>query len=168
MDSVSGRRTNAIEVRDEPSADGGVGEVTLHHAELALGVIFPFVELDTLAFHRLEFALMRPISINVSDNARIFKFYDSVVDEKSRGGRRMEDVEVVIFDPRAIEIGGGVCPCMKGNGVFGVTLLASPYEVCVDPNLSKGDVSRDFVLPILIEEDEGVLPQITTVILAPS
>jgi len=168
VNSVSGRGANAIEMRDEPSADGGIGEVAFHHAELALGGIFSLIEFDTLAFYCLELALMRSIPINVSDNTRILEVYDGVVDDESRGRRRMEDVEVVIFDPRAIEIGRGVCPCVKGDRVFGVALLASPHEVSVNPNLSKGDVSCDFVLPILIEEDEGVLPRITAVILAPS
>jgi len=168
VNGVSGRRTNTIEVRYEPSADGGVGEVTFYHAELALCVILPFVKLDTLAFYRLELALMRSISINVSDNTRVFKIYNGVVDKESRGGGRVEDVEVVVFDPRAVEIGRGVCSCMEGNGVLGIALLASPYKVGVDPNLSKGDVSRDFVLPILIEKDKGVLPRITAVVLAPS
>jgi len=79
----------------------------------------------------------------------------------------VEDIEVVIFDPRAVEIGRGVCLCVKGDGVLGIALLANSYKVSINPNLSESDVSCYLILPILIEEDEGVLPRITTVILAP-
>ena len=159
---------NTIEVRGESSADCCVSEVVFHYAEFALGGVFPFVKLDMLAFYRLELALMHPISINVSDNTRVLEIYDGVVDEKSGSGGRVEDVEVVIFDPRSIEIGRRVCTCVKGNGVFGVALLANSYKVSIDPNLSEGNVSCYFILSVLIEEDEGILSQVTAVVLAPS
>jgi len=167
VDGISGGRTNAIEMRDEPSVDRGVSEVVFHHTEFALGGVFPFVKLDTLAFYCLELVLMHPISVDISDNTRVLEIYDGIVDEESGSGGGMENVEVVIFDPRTIEIGRGVCACMKGNGVLGVALLANSYKVSIDPNLSKSDVSRYFVLPILIEEDEGVLSRITAIVLAP-
>ena len=57
---------------------------------------------------------------------------------------------------------------MEGNRVLGVSMLASPDKMSVNPNLPKGDVLCHFVLPILIEEDEGVLLCVTAVVLAPS
>jgi len=111
---------------------------------------------------------MCPISINVSDNTRVFKIYDGIVNEKSGGGRRVKDVEVVILDPKMIEIGRGVCSYVKGNGVFGVPLLADSDNVSIDPDLSKGDITRDFILAVLVEEDKRVLLCITAVVLAPS
>jgi len=157
-----------IKVRDKPSADGGIGEVALHHTKLALSIFFPSVELDSLALYCLEFTLMRSISVYVSDNTRVFEIYDGIVDEKSGSGGRMKDIEVIILDPRVIEVGGGMCTYMKGNGVLGVPSLANPYNVSVNSNLSKGDVLRYLVLTILVEKDKGVLLHITAVILTPS
>jgi len=159
---------NAVEMGNESGANGSIGEVALHHAKLALSTFFPSVKLNSLTFYRLKFALVCLIPINISDNTRVFEVYDGIVDEESGGGGRMEDIEVVILDPRAIEIGGRVCVCVKGNGVFGVSPLANSYNMSVDSDLSEGDVSCYFVLPILIKEDKGVLLRITAVVLAPS
>jgi len=79
----------------------------------------------------------------------------------------VEDVEVIVLDPRTTKVGGGVCACMKGDGVFRISPFANSYNVSINPNLPEGDISRYFVLPILVEEDQRVLPHITTVILAP-
>jgi len=168
VNGVSGRRADTIEMRNESGANGGIGEVALYHVEFALSVVFSLIKLDALVFYCLEFTLMHSIPINVSDNTGILEIYDSVVDEKSRGRGRMKYIEVVIFDPRAIEVWGGVCTCVERNGVFGVALLANSYKVSIDSDLSEGDISCNFVLPILIEEDKGVLPRITAVVLAPS
>jgi len=168
VNGISGGRTDAIEMRDEPSTDGGICKVAFHHAELALSDIFPLIKFDALAFYCLELALMRPIPINVSDNTRVFEIYDGVVDEESGSGGGMKNVEVVVFDPRAIEIGRGMRTCVKGNGIFEVTLLASSHEMSVDPNLSEGDVMSYLILSIFIEEDKGVLLRITAIVLAPS
>ena len=157
-----------VKVRNKSSANGGIGEVAFHHTELALSSFFPSIKLNSLTFYCLEFALVCLIPINISNNTRVFEVYDGVVDEESGGRGRVEDIEVIILDPRAIEIGGRVCAPLKGNGVFGVSPLANSYNVSVDSDLSEGDVLRYFILPILIKEDEGVLPHITTVVLAPS
>ena len=167
VNSVSGGRANVIEMRDKPSANSSIGEMSFHHTELALSVAFSFVKLNSLAFYHLEFTLMCPISINISNNTRVLEVYDGIVDEELGGRRGVEDVEVIILDPRTVEIGRGMCMCMKGNGVFRVSLFANSYNVSIDPDLSESDVSRYFILPILIEEDKGVLPHITAVVLAP-
>jgi len=80
----------------------------------------------------------------------------------------VENVKVIIFDPRTIEIGGGVCACMKGDGKLRVATLASPYKVSINPNLPEGDIACHLILSVLIEEDKWVLPRITAVILTPS
>jgi len=167
VNGVSGWRTNAIEVGNESSVDCGISEVAFHHAELALSTFFPSVELDSLALYHLEFTLMCSISVYVSNNTRVFEIYNGIVDEESRHRRGMEDVEVVVLDPKTVKIGRGMCTCMKGNGVLGIPLLVDPYNVSVNSNLPKSDISCYFVLPILIEKDEGVLPCITTVVLTP-
>jgi len=159
---------NAVEMGNKLGVDGGISKVAFHHAEFALGVTFLPVKLNLLAFYHLEFALIRLIPIDVSDNTRVLEIYDGIVDEKSRGGRGMENVEVVIFDPRTIEVGRRVCLHVKRNGVLRAPLLVNPYNVSINPNLPKSDISHYFVLTILIEEDEGVLPHITVVILTPS
>jgi len=99
MDGISGRRANAVKIRDKLSADGSVSKVSFHHIEFALGTVLPFIKLNSLAFYCLKFALMHPISINVSNNAGIPEINDSIVDEESGGRGRVKDIEVVIFDP---------------------------------------------------------------------
>jgi len=168
VNSISGGGTNAVEMGNKSSVNGGVSEVAFHHTEFTLSVVLPFVELDLLALYCLKLILMRSISINVSNNTRIFEVYDGVVDEKSGSRGGVKNVEIIVFDPRAIEIGRGVCPCMKGDGVLRVSSLANPYNVSVNSNLPKGDVACYFVLTVLIEEDKGVLLHITTVVLTPS
>ena len=167
MDGVGGRGTNAVEMRNEPSTNGGVSKVSFHHTEFALGAIFPFIKLNLLAFYRLEFALVRLISVDISNNTGILEIDDGIVDEKSGSGGGMKDVEIMIFDPRAIEIGSGMCTCVEGNGELRVATLASSYEVSINSNLPEGDVACHFILPVLIEEDKWVLPCITAVVLTP-
>ena len=168
MNSVSGRGTDAIKMGNELGVNSSISEVPFHHAELRLSVVLPLIELNPLALYRLEFALMRPIPIDISDDTRVLEIDDGVVDEESGSRGGVENVEVVILDPRMVEIGGGMCMCMKGDGEFRVAMLASSYKMSVDPNLSEGDVACHFILAILIEEDKQVLPRITTVVLAPS
>jgi len=111
---------------------------------------------------------MCSISIDVSNNTGILEIDDGIVDEELGSGGRVENIEVVIFDPRTIEIGGGMCTCVEGNGKLRVAVLASPYKVSIDSNLSEGDVVCHLVLPVLIKEDKRILPRITAVILTPS
>jgi len=157
-----------VKMGNKSGANSSVSKMSFHHTELALGTIFPLVELNSLAFYRLEFTLMRLIPINVSDNTGILEIDDGVVDEESGSGGGVENVEVVIFDPRAIEIGGRVRTCVEGNRKLGVTPFASSYKVSVDPNLPESDIACHLILPVLVEEDKWVLPRITMVILAPS
>ena len=165
---ISRRGADTIEMRNELGANRSIGEVAFHHAELGLGIVFPLVKLDTLAFYCLELALMCPIPIDVSNNTRVFEIYNGIVDKESGGGEGVKDVEVVILDPGVIEIRRGMCMCVEGNGVLRVTLLANSYDVSIDSNLSESDISCYFVLPILIEEDKRVLLCITAIVLTPS
>jgi len=168
VDGVSGRGANAIEVGSESDANGSISEMALYHTQLALSVIFSFVKFNLLALYRLKFTLMCLIPVDISDNTGVFEVYDGIVNKESGGRRGVEDVEVIVFDPRTIEIGSRVCMCMEGNGILRVAVLASPYKMSVNPNLSEGDVTCHLILTILIEEDKRVLPHITAVILAPS
>jgi len=168
VNGVSGGGTNAVKVRDKPSANSGIGEVSLYHAELALSIAPSSIELNSLALYHFKFTLMHSIPINVSNNTRVLEIYDGIVNGESRGGRGVENVEVVVLDSRMVKVGGGVCSSVKGNGVLRVSSLVSPYNVSVNSNLPKGDVSRYLVLTILVEEDERVLPHITAVVLTPS
>jgi len=167
VDGVSGRGTDTVKVGNESGANSSVSKMSFHHAELALGTIFPLVKLNSLAFYRLEFTLMRLIPINISNNTGILEIDDGVVDEELGSGGGMENVEVIVFDPRAIEVRGGVCTCMEGDRKLGVTPFASSYKVSVNPNLPISNVARHLILPVLVEEDKWVLLCITAVILTP-
>jgi len=168
VDGISGRGAHTIKVGSESGADGSVSEMALHHTQFALSAIFPSVKFNSLVLYHLEFTLMCLIPVDISDNAGVFEVYDGIVDEESGSRGGVEDIEVIVFDPRAIEIGSRVCMCMEGNGIFRVAALASPYEVSVDPDLSEGNIACHLILTILIEEDKWVLPRITAVVLTPS
>jgi len=168
VDGISGRGADTIEMRDKSGTNGSTCKVSFHHAEFALGAVFPSIKFNSLALYRLKFALMCSISIDVSNNTRILKIDNGVVDEKSGSGGGVENVEVVVLDPRAIEVGSRMCMCMKGNGKLRVAALASPYKMSIDPNLPEGDIACHLILSVLIDEDKRLLPCITMVILAPS
>ena len=143
------------------------GEMSFYHTEFALSVVLPFIKLDSLALYCLEFALMHSIPKNISDNTGIPEINDGIVDEESGGGRRMENVEVIVFDPGTIEVGSGMCSCMKGDRILSIAALVSSYKVSIDPNLPKGDIACHLILSVFVEEDKWVLPRITAVVLAP-
>jgi len=155
-------------VGSEPSANSSVSKVSLHHTEFALGIALPPIKLNLLVLYHLEFALMCSIPINISDNTRILEIDDSIVNEKLQGGGGVENVEVVVFDPRMIEVWSEMCTCMERDGVLRVAALANPYKVSINADLSEGDVACHLILTILIEEYKWVLPHITVVVLAPS
>jgi len=167
MNGVSGRGVDVVKMGGESGANGSIGKVSFHHTELRLSDIFPLIKLNSLALYRLEFALMCLISVNVSDNTGILEIDDGIVDEELGGGGGMEDIEVIVFDSGAIEIGSGMCTRVEGNGELGITALASPYEMSINSNLPEGDVTCHLILPVLIEENKWVLPRITTVVLTP-
>jgi len=156
---------NAVEVGNESGVNGGISKVVLHHTEFALSAFFPSIELNSLALYCLEFTLMCLIPVNISNNTRVFEVYDGIVDKELRCGRGMEEIKIVVLDPRMTEIGGRICLCVKGNGVFGVSPFANSYNVSVNSGLSEGNISCYFVLPVLIEEDKRVLLYITVVVL---
>jgi len=166
VDGVSRRGAETIEMGNEPGANSSISKVSFHHTEFALGAVFPFIKLNSRVLYHLEFALMCLVSIDVSNNTGILEIDDGIVDEESGSGGRVENVEVVIFDPGAIEIWSRMCMCMKGDGKLRVATLASPYKVSIDPSLSEGNVTCHLVLPVLIEKNKRVLPRITVVILA--
>ena len=167
VECVSRRGTNTVEVRNKLGADGGVSKVAFHHTKFALGITFLPIKFNLLALYHLEFALMCLIPIDISDNTRVFEIDDGIVNKELGGRGRVENVEVIIFDPRAIEIWCGMCLCVKGDGVLRVTMLASPYKVSVNTNLSEGDVACHLVLTILVGKNKWVLPRITAVIFTP-
>jgi len=167
VNGVSRRGAETIEMGNESGADSGVSKVSFHHVEFALGAVFPFIKFNLLALYCLEFALMRPIPVNISDNTGILEINDGVVDEESGSGGGVENVEVVVFDPRVIEIWGGMCTCVEGNRKLRIATFASSYKMSVDPNLPEGDITCHLVLPIFVKENEWVLPCITAVVLTP-
>ena len=167
VNGVSRRGANTIEVRSESSANGSISEMSLHHTEFALSTTFAPIEFNSLALYCLKFTLMHLIPIDVSNNTRVFEVYDGIVNEELGGRGGMENIKVVILDPRAVEIGGRVCTCVEGNSKLGVTPFASSYKVSVDPKLPESDIACHLILPVLVEEYKWVLLRITAVILAP-
>jgi len=79
----------------------------------------------------------------------------------------MEDVEVSVFDPSAIEIGREEGPSMKGGRVFMSTLMANANQMSIFINAPVTDILGGFCLPFLIEEDDRVKVRLSPVILHP-
>ena len=80
----------------------------------------------------------------------------------------MEDVEVSIFDPNAIEIRGGECSSVKRGGVLAVTFASYSYKVSVFPNTPVRNILGGLRLSFLIEEDDGVEVRLSPVVSYPS
>ena len=79
----------------------------------------------------------------------------------------MEDVEVSIFDPSAIEIGRGEGPSMKGGRIFTSPFAANAHQMSVFVNAPVANILGSLCLSFFIEEDDGVEVRLSSVILYP-
>ena len=80
----------------------------------------------------------------------------------------MEDVEVSVFDPNAVEVGRGKCSSVKGSRIFVAPFALYPYKVSIFPNAPVRDVSGRLRLPFLIEENDGVEVGLSSIVPHPS
>ena len=79
----------------------------------------------------------------------------------------MEDVEVSILDPKAVEIRGGECSSVKRDGILVITFASYSYKVSVFSNTPIRNVPSSLRLSFLIEEDNGVEMGLSPVISYP-
>jgi len=80
----------------------------------------------------------------------------------------VEDVEISIFDPTTIEIGGGVGFHQKRGGVLGFTFASSPNQVGFFLSGAKTDILGDLWLVLFIRENKGVMTRVASVKESPS
>ena len=102
--------------------------------------------------------------MHICDDPWVFKVNKSIVDKEMTSGQRMEDVEISIFDPRAIEVQGGEGSSVERSGVFMVTLASHSYKMSVFPNAPITDVLSCFCLSLFIKEDDGVEVGLSSII----
>ena len=81
---------------------------------------------------------------------------------------RVENVEVSVLDPAAIEVGRGICLGMEWGGVFGFALALSADRMSLFVNSPEANIFCYFRLVLLIEEDKGVMTRVASVEESPS
>ena len=106
--------------------------------------------------------------MHISDDPRVFKVDQSVIDKKATSRRRVEDIEVSVFDPNAVEVGRGKCSGMEGGRVLAIALASYSYKVSIFSNAPIRDVSSRLCLSFLIEEDNGVEVRLSPIVSYPS
>jgi len=76
----------------------------------------------------------------------------------------VEDIEVGVLNPSAVEIGGRERPSMEGGRVLASALAPNTDEVSVLVDTPITDVLSSLRLPFLIEEDDGVEVGLSTIV----
>jgi hypothetical protein len=76
--------------------------------------------------------------------------------------------EVGVFDPRVVEVGIREYACMKSHAMRSVTFLATALNCHAITNGDILNVTSDFCLSLLIDEDELVVPRVSVIILHPA
>ena len=141
-----------------------MSKVTLHGEELGLGVVLSIVQFDSSLLYVSQLILVCPIPVHISDNPWILKIDKSIVNVKMASGRRVENIEVCVFDPSAIEVRGGEGPSVKRGGILAIPFTSYPYKMSIFPNASVGNVLSHFCLSFLIEEDDGIEVRLSAVV----
>ena len=103
----------------------------------------------------------------IGDDPRVFEVDQGIVDKEAASRGRVEDVEVRILDPNAVEVGGGKCSGVKRGRVFAVALASYSYKVSVLSNTPIRDIPSRLRLSFLIEENDGVEVGLSSVISYP-
>ena len=76
----------------------------------------------------------------------------------------MKDVEVSVFDPRAVEVWRGEGSGVERGGVLTITLSLHSYKMGVLPDAPIADVLSCLCLPFLIKEDDGIEMRLGSII----
>ena len=127
-------------------------------------MVFCIVQLNPSLLNISQLILVHPVPVYVCNDPWIFKVNESVVDKKATSGGGMENIEVGVFDPRAIEVGRGEGPSVKGGGILVMPFVPYPYKVSVFPNDSIANIPSCLCLSILIEEDNGIEMRLSPII----
>ena len=93
--------------------------------------------------------------MHVCNDPWIFEVNKGIVDKETTGGRGMEDVEVGVLDPRAIEVRRRKGLSMKGGRIFAIALASHSYKVSIF-NAPITNVLSRFRLSFFVEKHDGV------------
>ena len=80
----------------------------------------------------------------------------------------MENLEVSVFDPRAVEVWGGERLSIEGSEILTIPLTLYSHKVSVFSNAMVRDKLSHLSVSFLIEEDDRVKVGLCAVILYPS
>jgi len=160
--------TSFEKMREEAGMNGGMSEVLFDSKELALCTILSVVKLHSLLFHISQLVLVSSVPVYIHNDPGIFEVDKGIVNEKSTDGGRMKNVEVSIFDPNTIEIGGWEGLSVEGGRIFSIPFVLHPYKMSILINTPIRNVLCDLSLSFLIKEDDGVKVWLSPVISYPS
>jgi hypothetical protein len=80
----------------------------------------------------------------------------------------MECGEVGIFDTRVMEVGVRECAGMQSHAMGSITFLATALNCHAVTNRDILNVTSDFCLSLLIDEDELVMSRVSVIVLHPA
>ena len=103
----------------------------------------------------------------VSDDPRVFEVDQGIVNKEAASRRRMEDVEVSIFDPKAVEVGRGERSSMERGGVLAVTFASYAYKVSIFINTPVANVFGSFGKSFFVKKDDGIEMWLSPIIPCP-
>jgi hypothetical protein len=101
-----------------------------------------------------------PEPVYISNNPRITKSEEGLIDVVKGWRVRGEDAEVSVPKSWTSGIGGWTRPCMERDGIFRVTFLPYSDQLCLTSYITVGDVLCTLQLAMLVDEDEGVVVRI--------
>ena len=80
----------------------------------------------------------------------------------------MENVEISVFDPTAIKVGGGVGFRVKWGGILSFTLASCSNQMSFFLCGAKTNILGNLRLVLLVEENKGVVAGVASVKESPS
>ena len=94
--------------------------------------------------------------MHISNYSRVFEVNEGVVDEDSISGQGVEEPEVSIFDPNAIEVRRGEGSSVKGCGILTSAFATDADKMSVFVDTLVANVLGSLCLSFLVKEDDRV------------
>jgi hypothetical protein len=111
---------------------------------------------------------IRAVPVDVSNDARVLEVGKGVVDEGASSVGRMENVVVCIFRTGMVKVGRREGTCMEREGIDNTTFLASTHKSGLVSYRLVCNVFGGLSLANLVNKDEWVVPEVSSVKLLPS
>jgi hypothetical protein len=113
--SRRGGRAALVKMRDKVGTNHSMGEASLSVQKLTLKLLLTIFNGHLLPLAILHLIDVRPVPMDVSNDARVLKVSKCVVNKGASSVGGMEDVMVRVFRTRAIEIRGGERTHVEGE-----------------------------------------------------